>query len=872
MLKQFFIDVRARLAPLFTRRAIHERANEEVQFHLSMIERRMIESGMPPEIAQAQARRQFGNPALIREQTADSWRYASVDTLVQDVRYGVRLFGRKPGFAAIVVLMLAFGIGANTAIFSIVESVLLRPLPYKDPTRLVVIYLRNVHETGTSKMFASLRNYRVFARAHSFEQTAVATWATGGRLLRGYGPAQDILAMPVSESFFALLDIEPALGRTFAPGDVPGGCSVVISDRLWRGSLSADPAMVGKSIVLDDRSCTVVGVMPASFAFYPTAAQAWMLLTPDFAPPPDQIPLGIFARLRAGVTIAQAQAEVSALHTALNRSDGQERDLAPLVADLHGEFTFLAEARLRTTLWILLAAVVFVLLIVCLNVANLLLGQGFARQHELAVRAALGCGRVRLARQLLTEGLLLAALGGMAGIAVALGAIGYLRAAAPIEMPPGADLRMSWPVLAFTAVVSLATALLFGALPAWRASRLDAIESLRTRRGSAQSTPHRVVKTLIAAEMALSLVLLAGAGLFMQSLLRMGSEPLGFESRGLVTAGVKLPVQGYQDAGRRVRFYDRMLDALGDDAALSTGLPPYGLAQSATQHIPGVGPSESQSVGYRSISPRYFRVMGERLLRGREFNDHDHASSAPVVIVNDALARRYFPNTDPIGQRIALNDPSETNPWRTIVGVVADEKGAGGFDHMGWAAFPGAFKPLAQDSPRSALIVARDLRIDLRRLVAGIDEAVAAAEVETMDKRLGKMLAYPRFRAALLSAFALFAVLLAAIGLYGMLGQFVVQRTPEIGIRMALGAQPLDVLGLIARQAGAPLAAGLALGLAGAMALSRSLASVLYGVSPGDPTTFAAVSLALIAAGAAAAFFPARRAARVDPMTAMRNE
>lgn len=872
MLKQFLIDVRVRLAALFTRRAIHQRADEEAQFHLSMIEQRMIESGVPPEIAQVQARRQFGNRALIRERTADSWRYASLDTLVQDVRFGLRIFARKPGFAVIVVLMLALGIGPNTAIFSILESVLLRPLPYKDSSQLVSIWLRNVHETGTSKMFASLRDYRALGGAKSFEQTAVATWATGGRLLRGHGPAQDILAMPVSESFFALLGVEPALGRTFAPGDLVSGCSVVISDRLWRGPLSGDPAMVGKSIVLDDRSCTVLGVMPASFAFYPTAAQAWMLLTPDFAPPPDQIPLGIFARLRPGATIAQAQAEVSALHIALHRSDGLERDLAPLVADLHGEFTFLAEARLRTTLWILLAAVVFVLLIVCLNVANLLLGQGFARQHELAVRAALGCGRVRLARQLLTEGMLLAAVGGACGIAVALGALGYLRAAAPIEMPPGADVRMSWPVLAFTAVISLATAILFGALPAWRASRLDAIDSLRTRRGSAQTTPHRVVKTLIAAEMALSLVLLAGSGLLMQSVLRMGSEPLGFDNRGLMTASVKLPVQGYQGAGRRVRFYDRVLGALGDNAAFSTGLPPYGWSQSATLHVPGVEASRYQSVGYRSISPRYFRVMGERLLRGREFNGHDHAASAPVVIVNAALARRYFPNADPIGQRIALNDPSEANPWRTIVGVVEDEKGAGGFDHMGWAALPGAFKPLAQGAPRSALVVARDSRIDVRRVVAGIDEAAAVGEVETMETRLGRMLAYPQFRAALLTAFALFALLLAAIGLYGMLGQFVVQRTPEIGIRMAMGARPLDVLRLIAQQAGAPLAAGLGLGLAGALALSRSLASVLYGVQASDPTTFVAVSLALIAAGAAAAFFPARRAAHVDPMTAMRNE
>jgi predicted permease len=872
MLKQFLIDVRVRLAAVFARRAIHERADEELQFHLSMIEQRMIESGMPPEVARAEARRKFGNPTLIKEHTLDSWRYAFMDTLIQDLRYALRLLARKPGFAAIVALTLALGIGANTAVFSIVEAVLLRPLPYKEPSRLVSIWLRNVHETGTSKTFGSLRDYRAFARARSFEQTAAATWATGGRLLQGYGPARDILALPASESFFALLGVEPALGRTFAPEDMQRGCSIVISDRLWRGPFRGDRAIIGKNVVLDDRSCTVLGVMPPSFTFYPTVAQAWMLLTPDFSPPPNQIPLGIFARLRPGVTIAQAQAEVSALHTALNRSDGQERDLAPLVADLHGEFTFLAEARLRATLWILLAAVAFVLLIVCLNVANLLLGQGFARQHEMAVRAALGCGRGRLARQLLTEGLLLAAVGGAAGIAVAVAAIRYFRVAAPIEMPPGADVRMSWPVVAFTAAISLATALLFGALPAWRASRLEGAESLRTRRGSAQTTPHRVMKTLIAAEMALSLVLLAGSGLLMQSVLLMGSEPLGFERRGLATASVKLPVAGHQDAGRRVRFYDRLLGALGDNAALSTGLPPYGRSQSATLHIPGVEPSESRSIGYRSISPSYFRVMGERLLRGREFNDHDHASSAPVVIVNEALARRYFPDTDPIGQRIALNDPSETNPWRAIVGVVADEKGAGGFDHMGWAALPGAFKPLAQDPPRSALIVARGSGIDLRRAVKGIDETAAVGEVETMDKRLGRMLAYPQFRAALLSAFALFAVLLAAIGLYGVLGQFVEQRTAEIGIRMALGARPRDVIRLVARQAGAPLAAGLALGLAGASALSRSLASVLYGVEAGDPTTFAAVSLALILAGATAAFFPARRAARVDPMTALRNE
>lgn len=871
MLKQFFIDLRVRLSSIFGRRTLRNRVDEEVQFHLSMIEERLIESGMHPEVAHAKARRKFGNSVVVKERVLDSWRYAFIETFLQDVRYALRITARKRIFAAIVTLTLALGIGTNTAIFSIVDAVLLRPLPYKHSSRLAVIYLRNVHETGTSKMFASLRDYRAFEQARSLEQTAAATWATGGRLLRGQEPAQDILAMPVSESFFSLLGVEAALGRTFAPGDVQHGCSVVVSDRLWRKALSGDRAIVGKSIVLDDRSCSVLGVMPPSFAFYPTAAQAWMLLTPDFSPPPDTIPLCIFARLRPGVTIAQAQDEVSTLHTARNRNDGKERDLAPLVADLHGEFTFLAEARLRTTLWILLAAVAFVLLIVCLNVANLLLGHGFARQRELSVRAALGCGGARLARQLLTEGLLLAMAGGAAGVAVAFGAIRYFRVAAPIEMPPGADVRISWQVLAFTAAISLTTALLFGALPAWRGSRLGAVDSLRVGRGSGQAAPQRVMKALIAAEMALSLVLLVGAGLLMQSALRMGSEPLGFENRGLIAAGMKLPVERYQDTARRLQFYERVLGVLGDNSALSTGLPPYGLTI-ATLHINGRDLSGAHYIGHQSVSSSYFRVMGERLLRGREFTDRDRASSEPVVIVNEALVRHYFAGADPIGRRIALNDPSETNPWRVIVGVVADEKRWGGFDHVGWEVRPGVFKPFAQDPPRSASVLARGSGTDLRRAVAGVDETVAVGEVETMDTRLNKMFAYPRFRAAVLSAFALFAVLLAAIGLYGVLGQFVIQRTQEIGVRMAIGAQSGDVLRLIARQAGAPLAAGVVLGLASASVLSRSLVSVLYGVHPGDPATFAAVSLALIVVGATAAFFPARRATRVDPMTALRNE
>jgi predicted permease len=871
ILKQVLIDVRARLTAFFTRRALRQRANEEVQFHLLMMEQRLIDSGMPLETARAQARREFGNPTRIRERTFECWGYAFIGALIQDVRYALRLISRKPGFAAMVALTLALGIGANTAVFSIVDAVLIRPLPYKDPSRLVSIWLRNVHETGTSKMFDSLRDYRAFARAHSFEQVAAATWATGGRSLRGYGAPRGILAMPVSESFFALLGAKAAFGRTFTSEDLMRGCSVVISDRLWRDPIGGDRAIVGKSIVLDDRPCVVLGVMPPSFAFYPMAAQGWMLLTPNFSPPPDKIPLGIFARLRPDVTIAQAQAEVSAIHHTLHRGDGQERDLAPLVADLHGEFTFLAETRLRATLWILLAAVAFVLLIACLNVASLLLGQAFARQRELAVRAALGGGRARLARQLLTEGILLAAAGGSAGIAVAYGAIRFFRATAPIELPPGADVRMNWAVLAFTAAISLAAALLFGTLPAWRASRLDVIESLRACRSGGHVTPQRLMKSLIAVEMALSLILLTGAVLLTQTVRQMGAAPLGFESRGLLVARLKLPVERYPQTERRTQFYGRILEAMGDNAALATGLPPYGLPI-AVLHIPGLELSGANYVAAQSVSLEYFRVMRIRLLSGREFTDRDRASSEPVVMVNEALARRYFSNADPVGRRIALDDPSQTNPWRIIVGVVADEKRASSFDRVGWEETPMALKPLAQDPPREADIVARGSGRDLQRALEAVDEAASMGEFETMDDRLGKVFAYPRFRAGLLNGFALFAVLLAAIGLHGVLRQFVTQRTPEIGVRMAIGARPADVLRLIARQAGAPLASGLALGLAGASVLSRLLTSVLYGVQPSDPATFAAVSLALIGAGAVAAFFPARRAARIDPLTALRHE
>jgi predicted permease len=850
---------------------------KDIQFYLDAETEDNVARGMPSDVARLRAHMKFGNTTLIREEVYRMNGSRFLESLWQDGLYALRMMRRKPIFTATVAATLALGIGANAAVFGVVQAVLLQPLPYKNPSRLVAIWDKNVRDSGISKMFDSFQDFREYTQhAHSFEEVAAATWAVSGRLLSGRGFTQGVLAMPVSESFFPLLGIAPALGRTFVAEDSQRGCSAVLSDRLWRGRFAADPNIVGNSVTLDEQACTVTGVMPSGFTFYPDAVELWILLTPNFSPPPDQLPIGIFARLRPGTSITQAQAELSALHAAVHRNDGKERDIVPTVRNLQAEFTFLADASLARTLWVLLGAVTFVLLIACLNVANLLLGQAVAREHELALRAALGCGRRRLLRQLLTEGLLLSSIGGALGVGVAFAAIRYLRAVQPVEMPIGARVEINWLVLAFTAAVSVLTALLFGLLPAWRGSQLDPIECLKTGgRGSFSSRPRRLTQALIAGEMALSLVLLVGAGLLMESVLNMDHEPLGFHPEGLAVTGITLPADHYPDAASRLQFYDHMASLLGDHtAALTTALPPY-VNASPVMHISNqpVSPeSERHDVAQRTVSPEYFELLRVRLLRGRTFNAHDRESSEPVAVINDAIAREYFAGEDPIGKRIRIGDPGEKNPWRTVVAVVADEKSSRNFRQIGWAEQGNVFKPLAQDPPRSVSVVVRGVGADLQHLIAKIDDRVAIGDTEMMEARFVRLLAYPRFRAVLLGAFAGFSLLLAAIGLYGVLGQFVAQRTQEIGVRMAVGATPVEVVRFIGLQAAYPVLAGLAAGLLGAVMAVRSMGTLLYGVRPTDPTTLSIVSIALIVVAGLATLLPARRASRVDPLLALRNE
>ena len=848
----------------------------DIQIHLDIETDDYVARGMSLEEAKYAARRKLGNLTLIREEVYRMNSFTTLETIWKDIVYGLRQMRNKPSFTATVVITLALGIGANAAVFSVIQAVFLQPLPYRDPSRLVAIWDRNVRESGVSKMFASFQDFRDVAQnSRSLEQVAVATWAVGGSLLTGHGPTRSVLAMPVSESFFSLLGVAPAQGRTFLHEDLTRGCSVVLSDRIWRSSLGGDANLVGQAIRLDSQNCAVVGIMPPGFAFYPAATSLWTLLTPTFSPPPEKLPLGIFARLKPGITARKAETELVTIHRAVHANDSKERDLAPLVDNLQQEFTFLAEAGLSTTLWILFGAVCFVLLIACLNVANLLLGQALGRERELAVRAALGGGRKRLLRQLLTETLLFTLVGGALGVGIAFAGVRYFRAANPVEMPIGAHVEISLAVLVFTTTISIATSSLCGLLPAWKASRLDAGEALKSGgRGSIAVIPQSLVRGLVTIEVALSLILLAGASLLIGSVLNASSESLGFNPNGLVLAQIALPKQLYPDAAHLLHFYEQIDSRFRDRLAVATSFPPMGVASSVLQISgkPVTSDRERHDVGQETISAGYLNILGLPLLRGRNFDSRDHVGSEPVALINEAAVHEYFPSSDPIGQQIRVGEPNEENPWRTIVGIVGNEKTSRNYHQIGWVERPQIMQSLSQFPPSSMTIAIRGSAHELASGIRQIDGRVAIGDVETMKETLSRLLAYPRFRAFLLGAFASVALLIAAVGLYGVLRHFVAQRTQEIGVRMALGAESGDVLRFIVWQSARPVVAGLVIGIAGALLLSRYLVSLLYGVQPNSPKMLLIASTLLIVVAALATFFPSKHATSIEPMIALRSE
>jgi len=851
------------------------------------------ENGLSPEEARYAAQRAFGNTAVVKEEVRDMWGRGWIERSKQDLTYAMRAFARTPGFTAVVVLTLALGIGATTAIFSIVNSILLNPLPYPDADRLVVIWEKLTRDPKAPPIFDSYRDFELWKnKSQSFEQLAPATWATGQQILNGAGPAREVLAMPVGIDFFSLLGIKPELGRTFQRDDLNRGCTVVLRHRFWITAFAGQKDAVGRRISLGQKPCTIVGVMPKEFTFYPDAAPMWMLITPgsEISRDPENAGVGVFGRLKRGISIERAQQEVEILYKNEHRKDKDGIWRTPAVHPLAEQFAFLTGPNLRLSVMVLFGSVTFVLLIACVNIANLLLGRFLVRQKELAVRAALGSGRIRLIRQLLTEALLLAFTGASLGILLAIAAVHYFRIVNPIEMPPGNPVSVNLYVLGFTVALAVVTAVGFGLAPALNASRVDLIDALRAGGRSTSLSPAVGMfgKALVAAEVMLSLTLLVGAGLLIESVNRLTSVPLGFRTHRVFTMSIELPKWNYPEGVQRARFYREALNRVSilpgvESTAFATSLPlnngRWGGNAVAVEGRPEPAfASAPRDVAKLSITPNYFYVMDVPLKSGRLFQDTDRAETQAVAIVNQALVRKYFPHENPIGKLIKVGESGTDRPWLSIVGVADNEKDRNFFHEMTWAEIPTVFRPVAQDPPSSGSLVLRaaidkmELGRVMQKQVSNLDSGVPVGDVQTMDERLSRVLAYPRFRAAVLGTFAGLALLLAGVGLYGVLSQLTAQRTQEFGVRMALGAQRRDVLTLVVRQGMVLTVAGLAGGLIAALCLTRFLSSLLYGVKATDLSTLAGVSLLLVVVAFLATYLPARRAAKIDPMVALRYE
>lgn len=855
-----------------------EELDEEVRSHLRMATQDRIERGETPEQAEASARREFGNVVLVKEVTREMWGRAWLRQFIQDLKYGLRTMRRGPGFTAVAVLTLALGIGANTAIFSVVNAVLLRPLAYRDPARLVTV----LHEGWKPVAPANFLDWREQSR--SFESIAAAqSW---NLTMTGQGQPEQLNVLQTSAEMFHVLGVDAALGRTYTAGeDQPGREHVVvISHGFWQRRFGGSPDVVGRQVTLDGEPYTVVGVMPPDFQFAPfwaTHAEAWLPLNLGQRVTDRRgQSLRVFARLKSGVTQEQAQAEMETINKRLEEQYPRANEgLTVSVDPLHEKVV----GKSRPALLVILGAVGFVLLIACANVANLTLAKAASRRKEIAVRIALGAGRWRVIRQLLTESLMLSLAGGGTGLLLAYWSNTALASLGPDTLPRVRTVGLDANVLLFTLGLSVLVGLLFGLAPALRSVKTDLIESLKDRaRGSSPDRRHeRVRQLLVVGEIAVSLVLLVGGGLMMRSFLRLTSVEPGFDPRGVLTATVPLSGPRYSTDEQRAAFFQQLTTKL-------SSLPGVKSA-SAINHIPLGGdvwtfgftvegrpappPAERPSAVYRVMRPEYFRTMGATLLKGRDFTERDDAFSPGVVIVNEALARRQWPGEEPLGKRITLN--SEGTKQREVVGVVRDLK------QGEWASEPKPemYLPHSQDaSPRSMTLVIRassdlsELGPEVRREVWAIDKDLPVSQVTGMEDVVAESVGQQRFNTLLIGVFAATALILAAVGIYGVMSHTVAQRTHEIGVRMALGARGRDVLGMIIRQGLLLTLFGLALGLVGALALTRMMNSILYEVSATDPLVFGGVAAALTLSALLACYLPARRATKVDPIEALRYE
>ncbi len=869
-----------RLSNLVGRRELNAEIDEELQFHVDTRIRENIAAGMTPGDARRDALRRFGAPAAYRDATRDADIVVSLEALVQDVAFALRCLARRPAATGLALLTLALGIGVNTSMFTIVQSVLLRPLPFAEPERLHVIsHARQgvrpwLYPGMADGQFAAFRDQN-----QSFE--AIATFGPAPLTLTTGGDAARAASTTVTPDFLRVLRVNPAAGRSFGSQDVQEGSErvVLVSDALWRGRFGADPALLNRRITLDGEPHTVIGIMPAGFS-YPGTTEIW---TPLAIRLNSNLSLSrpVIGRLKPGVSREQAQAAFETfIHTQSQGSpeSGWAARVIPLKDAVVG--------NAGTSLLVFSGAVAFVLLIACANVANLLLMRAIARRQEIATRLALGASRARVIRLLMTEGALVALGGGLLGIALAvLAQPALLSLIPPGKLPRRAEVHLDVWVLAFTLALSALTAIVVGVLPALHAGRqgLSAV----TRETSSSSTPraHRIRHALVIAEVALALVLLVGAGLLAKSFLQVSSIDPGFDPRRVTTMTLDLPLTKQTTAHTLQDFHGRTLAALSalpdvQSAAAINWLPLGDMVLRGDVVLDGGRSAPDDfTVTKAAASPRYFGTMGIAL-RGREFNDGDHAASPGVAIVSEAAARQLWPNEDPIGKRLSLESKPKPEDWLTVVGVAGDIRQGGVMQPV----VPAVYQPYTQVRrprflTRMAFVVrnadggadtASIVQI-MRGALRTVDPNQAPQSMSSMEAALANTIAEPQFQTSLVGIFSSLALVLAAIGIYGVLAASVMERQREIGVRMALGADRGTVVAMMIRRTLTLIATGIALGIVGASAVTSVLTALLHDVAPTDVTAFAAAAALLAAVGLLAGLLPARRASAVDPVTALRT-
>jgi putative ABC transport system permease protein len=879
--------IQYRLRALFRPGARARELREEMDLHLELeaMDYRAGPNTLPDEAPWA-ARRRFGNITRYTEETRDMSGLGFVDMLRQDVRFALRTFRHAKGFTAVAIATIALGIGATAAIFSVVDALILQPLPFPDANRIVMVWMDNrrlgVHEDVHS--YPNLADLKAQNRSLAY----LAPFRQAGVNLTGSGEPQRVAAGLLPAEALAALGARPMLGQLYtAANEVQGNDAVaLISHGLWSSNFGSDPSVVGKSIELNGRKRTIVGVMPAGFAFPTERTQIWLplVIANDLKTARSAYFLSAVGKLEPNVSLERARSDLGAIAKRLEAQYPANRDYGVTVTPLPEQ---VVGPTLRTTLWIMLGAVGAVLLIACANVANLLLSRAAVREREVTVRMALGASRRRLVRQLLTESVLLSALGGAAGIAIALGILRVLPALAPADLPRMENVGLNGTVLLVTSIVTLLTGMLFGLVPALQSSRTHLGATLREggRGGTAGRGGLRLRRGIVAAQLALVVVLLTGAGLLLRTFITLQRVELGFSTEKLLTFNVQLAGAKYPRGAQAIEFFETLLERLRALPGVQGAGTISTMMLSSTPNSTGIAAEgretrqDDNEVTFDAISPGFFAAIGARMVAGRAFTTADRDSVPLVAIVNERMVKRYWPSGGAIGKRFRFGsstspNDSTQNPWITVVGVVADMRRTG----VDKEVREEAFLPYRQSADPAQLVVVRTVKDPMsvvglvKQTVRSIDADQPISNLGTMEQMLTGLVAQRRFSLALVGAFAVLALTLALIGAYGVTAYLVSQRTKEIGVRLALGAEPSRVSKLVVGEGMRVAVAGVAVGVVIALVTTRLASSLLYSVSPRDPLTFGVVVLTILGVSALANYLPARRAARVDPLTALRQD